>query len=51
MVVHCMLKKRLTCLFPSLYPVLKICDQCHGKIDTFPVASFELNGVYNYHEG
>ena len=26
--------------FPSLYPVLKICDQCYEQMDTFPVASF-----------
>ena len=34
--------KRLTYIFPSFYPVLKIiiCDQCHKKMVTFPVASF-----------
>ena len=27
-------------LFPSLYAVLKICDQGHEKMDIFPVALF-----------
>ena len=40
MVVHCMLKKSYAYLFPSLNAVLKICDQCHEKMDIFAVAIF-----------
>ena len=33
-------EKNYAYIFPSLYAVLKICDQCHEKMDIFPVAIF-----------
>ena len=36
----CMLKKSYAYLFPSLYAVLKICDQCHEKMVIIALAIF-----------
>ena len=33
-------EKKLCISFPSLYAVLKICDQCREKMDIFAVAIF-----------